>query len=94
VLADVGETWRPRGATAIVMDPRSGALLALANWPRVDANNPATRPTTRARTARSPPPTSPARRSRRSPSPGALEEHEVTPGTKFGCRRRSASTTA
>ena len=44
VLADVGETWRPRGATAIVMDPRSGALLALANWPRVNANNPGEAP--------------------------------------------------
>ncbi len=39
VLADVGQTYRPAGATALVMDPRTGALLALANWPRVDANN-------------------------------------------------------
>jgi cell division protein FtsI (penicillin-binding protein 3) len=39
VLADVGATYRPQGATALVMDPRSGALLALANWPRVDAND-------------------------------------------------------
>src|SRR4051794_25568031 len=38
VLAQVGETWRPKGATAIVMDPNSGAILALANWPRVNAN--------------------------------------------------------
>jgi cell division protein FtsI (penicillin-binding protein 3) len=39
VLAGVGLTFRPRGATALVMDPRTGALLALANWPRVDAND-------------------------------------------------------
>jgi cell division protein FtsI (penicillin-binding protein 3) len=39
VLADVGQTFTPRAATALVMDPRNGALLALANWPRVDANN-------------------------------------------------------
>ena len=32
------ETWQPKGATAIVMDPDSGAILALANWPRVNAN--------------------------------------------------------
>ena len=39
VLAEVGEKWEPaKGATAIVMDPRDGAILALANWPRVDAN--------------------------------------------------------
>jgi cell division protein FtsI (penicillin-binding protein 3) len=39
VLADVGQTYTPQGATAVVMDPRTGELLALANWPRVDANN-------------------------------------------------------
>ena len=38
-LAKVGAKFRPKGATALVMDPRSGALLALANWPRVDAND-------------------------------------------------------
>jgi cell division protein FtsI (penicillin-binding protein 3) len=40
VLAGVGETYRPKGATAIVMNPRNGEILALANWPRVDANRP------------------------------------------------------
>lgn len=39
VLAQVGAKWRPKGATAIVMDPRNGSVLALANWPRVDAND-------------------------------------------------------
>jgi cell division protein FtsI/penicillin-binding protein 2 len=39
VLSEVGETYTPQGATAVVMDPRSGEILALANWPRVDANN-------------------------------------------------------
>ena len=38
VLNEVGSTWKPKGATAIVMDPNSGAVLALANWPRVNAN--------------------------------------------------------
>jgi cell division protein FtsI (penicillin-binding protein 3) len=38
VLGQVGQKHRPRGATAMVMDPRSGQVLALANWPRVDAN--------------------------------------------------------
>jgi cell division protein FtsI (penicillin-binding protein 3) len=38
-LAEVGQTYQPTGATALVMDPRSGEILALANWPRVDANN-------------------------------------------------------
>ncbi len=39
VLAEVGQTYTPEGATAVVMDPRTGEILALANWPRVDANN-------------------------------------------------------
>jgi cell division protein FtsI (penicillin-binding protein 3) len=41
VLAAVGRVFSPKDATAIVMDPRSGAILAMANWPRVNANDPA-----------------------------------------------------
>ena len=36
VLGAVGETYAPKGATAVVMDPRSSKLLAIANWPPVD----------------------------------------------------------
>jgi cell division protein FtsI (penicillin-binding protein 3) len=36
VLAEVGETYAPQGATAIVMDPRNSQILAMANWPAVD----------------------------------------------------------
>ncbi len=36
VLGEVGETYAPKGATAIVMDPRSSQILAMANWPPVD----------------------------------------------------------
>jgi cell division protein FtsI/penicillin-binding protein 2 len=39
VLARVGATYAPKGATAIVMNPGTGAILALANWPGVNANN-------------------------------------------------------
>jgi cell division protein FtsI/penicillin-binding protein 2 len=39
VLQEVGAKWKPKGATAVVMDPRTSAVLALANWPRVDAND-------------------------------------------------------
>ncbi len=40
ILAQVGETYQPaKGATAIVMNPHDGELLAVANWPRVDANS-------------------------------------------------------
>ncbi len=40
VLAGVGAEYSPKLATAIVMNPDTGAILALGNWPRVDANNP------------------------------------------------------
>ncbi len=39
VLAQVGAKWSPKGATAVVMDPATSAILALADWPRVDAND-------------------------------------------------------
>jgi cell division protein FtsI (penicillin-binding protein 3) len=44
ILGEVGQAYQPAGATAVVMDPRTGAILALANWPRVDANNQAGAP--------------------------------------------------
>ena len=40
VLAAVGRVFSPKDATAIVMDPRSGAILSMASWPSVNANDP------------------------------------------------------
>jgi cell division protein FtsI (penicillin-binding protein 3) len=40
VLAGVGAQYQPKGATAIVMNPQTGSILALANWPQVNANDP------------------------------------------------------
>ena len=39
VMGEVGATHRPKAATAVVMDPRNGEVLALSNWPRVDPND-------------------------------------------------------
>ena len=44
VLSAVGRVFSPKDATAIVMDPSSGAILAMANWPEVDANDPGASP--------------------------------------------------
>jgi cell division protein FtsI (penicillin-binding protein 3) len=44
VLDGVGQVFRPSRATAIVMNPQTGEVLALANWPRVNANDPAGAP--------------------------------------------------
>jgi cell division protein FtsI (penicillin-binding protein 3) len=40
VLAGVGAQYQPKGATAIVMNPNTGAIMALANWPRVNSDAP------------------------------------------------------
>lgn len=39
VLGEVGQTFKPKAATAIVMDPRDGEIYAMASWPRVNANS-------------------------------------------------------
>lgn len=38
ILAGAVGRWRAKGATAIVMNPRTGAILAMANAPTFDAN--------------------------------------------------------
>ena len=83
VLAEVGKEWKPRGATAIVMDPRNGALLALANWPRVNANDPGDAPDF-ARQNRAVGATyEPGSTFKAFTVAGALEDGKVTPDTKF-----------
>ena len=83
VLTGVGAQYSPRGATAIVMNPQTGAILALANWPNVNANNP-------------PPPSNPANSDmavqfnyepgstfKAITVAGALQEGLITPSTQF-----------
>jgi cell division protein FtsI (penicillin-binding protein 3) len=40
VLGALGHVFSPKDATAIVMDPRDGSVLAMASWPTIDANHP------------------------------------------------------
>ncbi len=83
VLAEVGEEWQPKGATALVMDPRDGAILALANWPRVNANKlyeaPEYAMTNRATGATY----EPGSTFKAFTVAAALEDGEVTPSTPF-----------
>jgi cell division protein FtsI/penicillin-binding protein 2 len=44
VLGAVGRVFNPKDATAIVMDPVSGSILAIANWPQINANDPGASP--------------------------------------------------
>jgi cell division protein FtsI (penicillin-binding protein 3) len=39
VLAQVGAQYSPKSATAIVEDPATGSIMALANWPSWQANS-------------------------------------------------------
>jgi cell division protein FtsI/penicillin-binding protein 2 len=65
------------------MDPRDGGILALANWPQVDANNPGNAPDY-ARQDRAIGATyEPGSTFKAFTVAGALEEHEVTPDTSF-----------
>jgi cell division protein FtsI (penicillin-binding protein 3) len=83
VLAAVGEQHKPKGATAIVMDPRDGSILALANWPQVNANSPGDAPDF-ARQDRAIGATyEPGSTFKAFTVAGALEEGEVTPDTSF-----------
>jgi cell division protein FtsI (penicillin-binding protein 3) len=83
VLADVGQTYRPKGATAIVMNPSTGELLALANWPRIDANAPGAAPDY-ARQDRAVGATyEPGSTFKSITVAGALQDGTVTPDTPF-----------
>jgi cell division protein FtsI/penicillin-binding protein 2 len=83
VLADLGEEWKPKGATAIVMDPRDGGILALANWPQVNANKLGDAPAY-ARGNRAIGATyEPGSTFKAFTVAAALEEQEVTPTTPF-----------
>jgi cell division protein FtsI/penicillin-binding protein 2 len=39
VLGGIGQAYSPDGATAIVMDPRTSEVLAMANWPGLDPSS-------------------------------------------------------
>jgi cell division protein FtsI (penicillin-binding protein 3) len=83
VLADLGQQYRPKGATAIVMNPSTGELLALANWPRIDANAPSAAPDY-ARQDRAVGATyEPGSTFKSITVAGALQDGTVTPDTPF-----------
>jgi cell division protein FtsI (penicillin-binding protein 3) len=83
VLAKVGRTYRPKGATAIVMDPRDSEVLALANWPRVDANKPWAAPAFATQNRAVGSTYEPGSTFKSITVAGALEDGTVKPDTKF-----------
>jgi cell division protein FtsI (penicillin-binding protein 3) len=83
VLKGVGETYRPKGATAIVTDPESGEILALANWPRINANDPAGAPAYASQNRAVGITYEPGSTFKAITVAGALEDGKVTPDTSF-----------
>lgn len=83
VLSRVGQKFSPKGASAIVMDPRTGSVLAMANYPKLDANDPSAS-TPEAQQNRALGFTyEPGSTFKAVTVSGALQEHKVTPATMF-----------
>jgi cell division protein FtsI (penicillin-binding protein 3) len=83
VLAGVGEQYQPRDATAVVMNPNTGAILALANWPRVNANNPGAAPSYALKDEAVQLNYEPGSTFKAITVAGALEDGLVSPSTQF-----------
>ena len=84
VLAGVGAQYSPRGATAIAMDPNSGAILALANWPRVNGNDPTGAPSYANENRAIGFDYEPGSTFKAITVAGALQDRVLTPDTQFG----------
>ncbi len=83
VLSEVGQTYTPHGATAVVLDPRNGQVLALANWPRVDANDPDGAPAYARKNRAIQDTYEPGSTFKAITIAGALEENLIEPETTF-----------
>ena len=84
VLAGVGAQYRPHGATAVVMNPSTGEVLALANWPRVDADAPSSAPDYASQNRAVGYTYEPGSTFKSITVAGALQDGTVTPQTPFG----------
>ncbi len=84
VLEGLGKKYSPEGATAIVMDPENGDVLAMASWPPVDpsdlANTDPDQPLSNMATAFT---YEPGSTFKAFTVAGALEQNLVRPGTTF-----------
>jgi cell division protein FtsI (penicillin-binding protein 3) len=83
VLKGVGKTYRPQGATAMVTNPRTGEVLAMANWPQVNANDPTDAPTSAQENRAVGYTYEPGSTFKAVTVAGALEDGKVTPSTSF-----------
>ena len=82
-LQSVAEEYRPKGATAIVTNPKTGAVLAMANWPKVDANDPGSAPADAAQNRALGMTFEPGSTFKAFTVAAALEDKKVEPSTSF-----------
>jgi cell division protein FtsI/penicillin-binding protein 2 len=83
VLSAVASLYRPKDATAIVMDPRTGAILALASWPQLNPNDPGSAPESALEDRAVGFDYEPGSTFKVVAVSGALEEGLITPSTPF-----------
>ena len=83
VLADLTQTYQPKGATAIVMDPRNAEVLAMADWPSFDPSDPASASPEALRSMATGFTYEPGSTFKAFTVAGALSESLVTPSTVF-----------
>lgn len=83
VLAGVGETYTPKGATAVVVDPRTSQILAMANWPPVDPEDFSEASNEDLMNRATGFNYEPGSTFKAFTVAAALEEHKVTPSTEF-----------
>ena len=83
ILASAVARWGAKGATAIVMDPRTGAILAMANAPTFDANDFSSAPPEERRNRAVTDLYEPGSTFKIVTVAAALEDNVVTPDTTF-----------
>jgi len=83
VLANVAQTYQPRRATAIVMDPRNAEVLAMADWPSFDPSDPSSASPEALRSMATGFTYEPGSTFKAFTVAGALSERLVTPSTVF-----------
>ena len=83
VLEGVGKTFRPRGATALVVDPRNGEILADANWPPADPAKPTANPAYASQDRSVQASYEPGSTFKAVTVAGALEDRKISPKTVF-----------
>jgi cell division protein FtsI (penicillin-binding protein 3) len=83
VLAETVSRWRARSASAIVLDPRNGEILAMAVAPRFDANRFGQTPPTRSRNRAVTDTYEPGSTFKLVTLAGVLSEGLVSPSTRY-----------